>query len=234
MQIKRHIRYLDSGLVLENDGGVELWMRQETVFKEPISVEQPLGNPDPDIFKRTDFDGKTESYDSRRVEPLTNGAGLFRLDEPIQMGDVVTLELRADHLLTDIILDDRHSLMTLLWENDSAKGLIYWITVGVAGTLVFSGKLVPDKEDFCKMLKANKTDLAMREYLTDLYRVKSSTLPVTNDDYPDILNHTQTAALLQISESTLYKNRDIPRLRGNRYSKSAILQYLETKKRRSK
>jgi len=203
--IKRHIRYVDSGINSEKLGGVELWIRQETVFTESISVEQPLGNPNPDIFRRTDFDGKTASYDNRGVEPLVNGAGLFRLDEPVSQGDVVTIELRELHLFTDIILDERHSLMILLWENGEAKGPIYWITAGIAGTLVFSGKRVPDKEDFCKKLKANKTDIPMREYLARMYRVDASANPLVVKQWPDVMSLEVAADYLDISESTIHR-----------------------------
>jgi hypothetical protein len=195
-----------------------------------------MGNPDSDIFAKIDFEAETESYESRSVAPIVNQAGILRIDEAVNAGDLVTIELRHNHMLKDIVLDPKHSMQILTWKNETDwlvvkedfHGLIYWMVVGVTGTLSMTGKLFLDTDGFRKRLVDNLEDSAYREYLTSLYRIDLTTGEAPRVAIRQVMNHAEASDYLRMEQKTLYDHPEIPRLRGNKYRKSDLDAWLNS------
>lgn len=220
MIISRHIRYIDNP---------EVCIRQELVFDPPVDVESTLGRSDADIYRGIEF--RSKDFPGPWVKPIIHEDGILHIREPMAIGEIVSIELRQNHILDSITFDDRHNLQLLLWENldDKVGGFIYWLTCGKDGILEVQAKLKNDRDGYYQKLKSNIRDLPYREYLVKKAVSQDIIEPVKESDYPHIMDNKMAASYLGIAVSTLYKISplELPRTAQGRFRKKDLNDYLE-------
>ena len=161
------------------------------------------------------------------IQPFVRN-GILIIQEVLNAGTVVTIELRAGHVLEDIVLDEVHSLVELVNES----GMLYWIQVGRTGAFSLKAKVIEDGkrgQNKITKLRANLKDIPLREYLAKQAIVKIQPHLVKHSDYPDVMDIHQAAQYLGIKESTLHKipPQDIPRTKHKNFRKNDLEIYLD-------
>jgi len=156
--------------------------RRETYsFAEPISLPNTLGKNE---YLLTPEQQQSCRYSMMRVEPITSPAGVLKVREPLNAGDVLLIAIPRGRRLADIVIDPSTALDFMLDPRDRRKpppasesstenrekhrdlpGLLYLFAVGKDGIFDVTAKVVKDEEDFFSKLKTDPADVPMREYL---------------------------------------------------------------------
>ncbi len=163
------------------------------------------------------------------IQPFVRN-GILVMQGVFDPGTVITVALRKDHVLEDVVLDKVHSLHELANEN----GMLYWILVGRTGAFDLKAHVESDTEGRIAKIRSILQDLDVRDYLTNELRIEHQAPPVREEDYPPVMDLEMAARYLSISESTLYKidKMLLPRTAQGRFRKSDLDAYLEKTMRR--
>ena len=197
--------------------------RQETYdFTDPINLPNTLGKNE---YLLTPEQRKSCRYDMKRLEPIISPAGVLKVREPLQTGDILLIAIPRGQRLTDIVVDPATTLDFMLDPRDKRKkspatvsdnsedpdlhrdkkGLIYLFAIGKDGIFDVIAKVVKDEDDFYSKLKANLDDVTMREYLVQRSLADSKMTLEKLDKAQQRMNHREAARYLGIAESTLYQ-----------------------------
>ena len=224
MLVEKYFRFIDSGETKNT------WAEVYT-FPEPVDPGNTLGSVDPEMFKGVDF--KAEDVIREPINGnILNDANVLRIREAVKVGNLISFEIRPGYRLKDITLDPEHSLQLYIWhlEKDVAGGFLYWFTAGKDGIFEITALLVKDDENYLANLASDIKDVSLRDYIVKKSLADSKLTHELVEKIPDVMTHKQAAKYLQLSIKTLYNNRDIPRLKHNRYSKLDLDKYLAKKK----
>ncbi|GBE29366.1 helix-turn-helix domain protein [bacterium BMS3Bbin04] len=184
-----------------------------------------------------------EDFVSNRLEeiqPLVRN-DLLILQDVFESESIITIQLRAGHVLEDIVLDEVHTLVELVNES----GMLYWIMIGRSGAFSLKAKVVKDADDRdskIAKLRTNLKDIPLREYLGRKARARIGEYEVDNHkEYPPVMDTETAARYLGRSRSWLYgKARDgvIPRTPDKRFRREDLDEYqrreIEAKKKNKK
>ena len=189
--------------------------RQETyTFLEPISLPNTMGKIE-ELLKPDQK--KSLRYEMKRLTSILSPAGILKVREPLQIGDVVLIPVPKKKRLADVVIHSSTTLDLLL----DREGLLYQFAVGKDGIFDVTAKLTKDEEGFYTKLKANLDDVPMREFLIQRSLADSKVTLEHVDKAPDRMDHIQAAEYMGIAPKTLYKmvSEDrIPVLKAGRKS----------------
>ncbi len=215
MKITRHLHYIQNP---------DLCVRYELTFDPPVDVESTLGEIDA-FYLPKHFTGEGTSNRLERTANMINNNGLLHIKEVMAPGEVISMDIMHGFRLDQIVKADENELQVFVRDT----GLTYAFTIGKIGVFQVTGKVIKDDDGFYRDLKADLTDVSMREYvvrhsLADIDAVRE---PIEAN--PGIMNHKQAADYLNLSPATLYNIKEIPRLKHNRYRKDDLDSYMEGK-----
>ena len=204
--------------------------RQETyTFAVPISLRNTQGEIEELL---TGEQKDSLRYSLIRLEPIISSAGILKVREPLQIGDVVLIPVPKKKMLAEIVIHSSATLDLLL----DREGLLYQFAVGKDGIFEVTAKLVKDEEGFYTKLKANLDDVAMREYLVKSSLADSQVTQAHVDKVPERMTHAEAANYLRMPKSTLYdkvgggKIRRVKSGKRNLYLKEDLDAYLRRRK----
>ena len=168
---------------------------------------------------------------TKRIEkaaPVINKSSVLDIREVMKAGEILSVCIQPDFRLDQITKADENEMQVYVWE----KGLMYLFSIGKDGSFQVTGEVVKDEDGFYQKLKSDPADMALRNYVKNESLADSRNYKRQEDTFPEIMTHNQAAKFLGIKSGTLYNNREVPRLKGNRYSKDSLLKYLNNKDRR--
>ncbi len=155
---------------------------------------------------------------------------LLVLSEVLEAGDVITIELRKNHVLEDILLDQIHDLVELVYDSGKRYRMLYWIKVGRTGVFSMKARVVQDKKGSASKIgkiRANMKDHVYRDFLAKQVRVGSG---VPRHEWPQLMTFAEAAEYTGFSVSTLRREspEDLPRFR-RKLRKKDLDKFLERK-----
>jgi len=152
MQIQQHIHFIDRPLECH---------RLDVRFPAPLDIGAVLGRDQPYYAEAKDLPPGTQST-LTKIPSVISGAGVLHVVETVGLGTVVSVELRQDHTLTNLIVPE--SAEVILLANEGY--LVLWVVAGHSGILVLQAQVVKDKENTHGKIRRNLGDVPMRDYLT--------------------------------------------------------------------
>jgi excisionase family DNA binding protein len=224
--------------------------RQETYdFADPISLPNTLGKNE---YLLTPEQLKSCRYSMKRLQPIISPAGVLKVREPLNAGNVLLIAIPRGRRLADIVIDPSTALDFMLDPRDKRRkssdtlssdsedpdmhralpGLLYLFAIGKDGIFDVTAKVINDEDDFYTKLKANLDDVPMREYLVQRSLADSKVTLDYVTRVPDRMDHIQAAEYLGVKQKTLYtmvEDGRIPVLkagRKNQYLKADLDAYL--------
>jgi len=166
-----------------------------------------------------------------RVTGIINKAGVVHIQEEVQAGHVISLQVQRGKMLADICMREEDHLDLLV----SKEGLLYWFITGKGGLCVIQGRLAEDVDGIYQKVMTNIGDLSLRDYFRKRSMAQQKLPAVVTQQWPEVMNHKQAAAFLGMSPSTLYKKVDVrggvPRRRDKKYLREELIGYLKTRPR---
>jgi hypothetical protein len=191
VKISRHLHYIQNP---------DSCFRYELIFDPPIDVESTLGKIDP-LYP--DMESSTENSPKRleKTANVINKNGLLHISEVMKPGETLSIDLRSGFRLDKLVIADENELQVLVRN----KGLTYKFSIGKKGVFQVTGKVIKDDDGLYRDLKADLTDVSMREYVVMKSLSNSVGTTATVEATPDILNTKKAAKYLGRSESWLYK-----------------------------
>ncbi len=224
MLVEKYFRFIDSGETKNT------WAEVYT-FPEPVDPGNTLGSEYPEMFKGVDFTAEGFSREPI-IGNIINDANVLCIREVVKEGNVISFEIRPGYRLKNITMVPEHHLDIGIWhsENNEPVGFLYIFIAGKDGIFETTALLVKDDEDYLAKLARDIKDGAFRKYIVKKSLADSKMTQELAEKMPEVMTHEQAAKYLQLSKKTLYNNRDIPRLKHNRYSKLDLDKYLAKKK----
>jgi len=228
--------------------------RQETYdFPDPINLRNTLGKNE---YLLTPEQRKNCKYSMERLEPIISPAGVLKVREPLNAGNILLIAIPRGRRLADIVIDPSTALDFMLDPRDRRRkssdtstsdsedpdmhralpGLLYLFAIGKDGIFDITAKVVSDDEDFFGKLKVDPADVPMREYLEQRSLADSKLTLEYVDKVPERMNHEQAAKYLRMPTSTLYdkvgadKIKRVKSGKRNLYQKEELDAYLRRQK----
>ncbi len=168
------------------------------------------------------------------IQPFVRN-GILVIQGVFEAGTVISIALRADHVLQDISLSEMNELDELVVETiqpvskEIITGMLYWIVVGQTGIFKLKAKVAQDKDGKIKKLRTNLKDIPLREYLARKARARTGEFTeAKHDEYPPVMDTKTAANYLRRSTSWLYgKAQDgvIPRTPDKRFRREDLDAY---------
>jgi len=213
MQISRHTHYIDSP-----DGAVRI----NVEFNPPVEAEMPYGSIQA-VYGEAIHQAKRN--DLEPCAPVVNSAGILIVDGVFEEGDIVSIALRPECVLSNISLDGKHQIEVLVDD----QGLVCWIRIGKDGAFGFKAKVVKDTSGVISKMRSNLDDIPLREYLIDQAKVKFQPDPLREEEYPPYMDAELAARYLGISIRTFYDipREELPQAPHGRYRKTDLDKYME-------
>jgi predicted DNA-binding transcriptional regulator AlpA len=223
MLITRHIIYRDQASAC--------W-RQELRYDPPLEIDLSLGKVSSILNSQSSR--KNRSGGSlRKCKPIVNANGILHINEVVKAGETISIVLRPNYRLKNVVLGEAHSLQALVDE----QGFQYWFTIGQDGAFEMTGSLVRDDEGFFLKLQKNLKDIPFRAYIVQLTLADTKVTLAAHDKPPDLMDTKAASKYLGISDSTLYKKAQaglIPRTPDTKFRRVDLDAYLAGSKRSGK
>ncbi len=217
MKISKHIHFFQNP---------DSCYRYELKFEPPIEIESTLGKVK--SFYLSENMKQPGSKKLETVANILNENSIIDIREPMKTGETLSVEIGSNYRLENIVFDLEHHYQLYIYE----QGFMYWFTTGKDGVFALTANLVKDTENYFSQIRSGIKDIAMRDYVKRLSLANSDSKQEKVEEFPEVMSHAQAAKFLGISKGTLYNNREVPRMKGNRYSKNALLKYLTNKGRK--
>ncbi|MCB9369851.1 MAG: helix-turn-helix domain-containing protein [Calditrichaeota bacterium] len=177
-----------------------------------------------------DIDWATTKSRIRCCRDVANANGVVHVVEDLERGDVVSIILRPNHRLQNVVIQKQDRLQVYA----TKSSFHYWITVGSSGAWELTGRIVKDTDGMFAKFKANLHDVPFRSYLVSMALVGHAN---TGDpQVPNVMTTKEAARYLCVSTSKVYKlaaSGELKRTRQKRFRRTDLDTYLARPAKRS-
>jgi excisionase family DNA binding protein len=219
----RHIIYRDQS---------EACWRQELRYDPQLEIDLSLGYVSSILDSQSGRKNRTGGS-LRKCKPIVNPNRILHINEVMKAGETISIVLRPNYRLKNVVLGEAHSLQVLVDEH----GFHYWFTIGQDGAFEMTGSLIRDEEGYFHKLQSNLIDIPFRSYIVRQTLADTKVTLAALDKPPDLMVPKEAAAYLRISLSTFYKKSaagEIARTQNNRFRREDLDDYLDGHKKSGK